>query len=46
MLQKGLPSGPMVKNPCADPGDTGWLPGQGTENSHVARHVEKACEPQ
>ena len=38
-----FPSGPVVKNPPANAGDTGSIPGLG--RSHVLRS-NQACEPQ
>ena len=33
---RDFPGGPVVKNPPAKAGDTGWIPDQGTKIPHVA----------
>ena len=43
MLSTGFPSGPVVKNPLANAGDTGFDPGSG--RSHMLLGNE-ACVPQ
>ena len=33
---RGFPGGPMVRNPPANAGDTGSIPGQGTKIPHAS----------
>ena len=41
---RGLPGGPMVKNPPANAGDTDWIPGPGTRVPHATTTEARALE--
>ena len=38
--RRGLPGGPVVKNPLINTGDAGLIPGQGTEILHAGLHAQ------
>ena len=44
MTERGLPGGPVVKNPPSIAGDAGSIPGRGTRIPHPVEQLSPRCK--